>query len=166
MTDFKPSTAAIALLKEFEKGPNGDFAAEPYTCPAGKTTVGWGHVVRSDDRFTYPLTEERADGILRRDLERLAEQIQRVIRPSVLRSIKQCQIDALLCFAFNVGFGAFSSSTLLAKINQGDYLGAADQFPRWNKARDPKTGTMIELAGLTSRRKAERDLFLRDGVPT
>ena len=166
MTDFKPSTAAIALLKEFEKGPNGDFAAEPYTCPAGKKTVGWGHVIRPDDRFAYPLTEERADGILRRDLERLAEQIQRVIRPSVLRSIKQCQIDTLLCFAFNVGFGAFSSSTLLAKLNMCDPTGAADQFGRWNKARDPKTGAMIELAGLTRRRKAERDLFLRDGVPT
>lgn len=161
MIDFKPSPAAFALLKEFEKGPNGDFAAEPYTCPAGKRTVGWGHVVRSDDCFTYPLTEERADGILRRDLERLA----RSIRQTILRTLKQCQIDALLCFAFNVGFGAFFSSTLLAKINQGDYLGAADQFPRWNKARDPKTGARIELAGLTRRRKAERDLFLRDGVP-
>ena len=103
---------------------------------------------------------------MRRDLERLALAIRRVIQPSVLRSLKQCQSDALLCFAFNVGYGAVFNSTLLAKINQGDYLGAADQFPRWNKARDPKTGTMIELAGLTSRRKAERDLFLRDGVPT
>ena len=161
---INPSKAALALLKEFEKGPNGDFAALPYTCPAGKNTVGWGHVVRADDRFTYPLTEELADGILRRDLERLAEPIQRVIRPTVLRSLNQCQIDALLCFAFNVKFGAFSSSTLLAKLNQGDYIGAADQFPRWNKARDPKTGAMIELAGLTRRRKAERDLFLRDGT--
>ena len=90
---FKPSPAAFALLKEFEKGPNGDFAAEPYTCPAGKRTVGWGHVMRSDDCFTYPLTEERADGILRRDLERLA----RPIRQTILRTLKQCQIDALLC---------------------------------------------------------------------
>ena len=165
MIDFKPSPAAFALLKEFEKGPNGDFAAEPYTCPAGKTTVGWGHVVRSDDRFTYPLTEERADGILRRDLERMAETIQRVIQPSVLRSLKQCQIDALLCFAFNVGYGAFFNSTLLAMLNQCNYIGAADQFGRWNKARDPETGARIELAGLTRRRSAERDLFLRDGVP-
>ena len=163
---INPSKAALALLKEFEKGPNGDFAALPYTCPAGKNTVGWGHVVRADDRFTYPLTEELADGILRRDLERLAEPIQRVIRPTVLRSLKQCQIDALLCFAFNIGAGALSGSTLMAKLNQCDYIGAADQFGRWNKSHDPKTGAMIELAGLTRRRKAERDLFLRDGVPT
>ena len=163
---INPSQAALALLKEFEQGPHGGFAADPYTCPAGKKTVGWGHVVRSDDRFTYPLTAEDADRILLGDLGRLAELIQRAIRPSVLRSLKQCQIDALLCFAFNIGAGALSGSTLMAKLNQCDYIGAADQFGRWNKSHDPKTGAMIELAGLTRRRKAERDLFLRDGVPT
>lgn len=162
MPAIAPSPAALALLKEFEKGPNGDFAAEPYTCPAGKTTVGWGHVVRSDDRFTYPLTAEHAEGLLRRDLERFCALMAGTIKVPV----KQCMADALLCFVFNIGFSAFAGSTLLAKLNQRDYLGAADQFPRWNKARDPKTGARIEVAGLTRRRAAERDLFLRDGVPS
>lgn len=160
MEKINPGQAAIALLKEFEKGPGGDYAAEPYLCPAGKKTVGWGHVVRPDDRFTYPLTAEQADGLLRRDLERLCALLAGTIKVPV----KQCMVDALLCFAFHIGFGAFAYSTLLAKLNQCDYLGAADQFARWNKARDPKTGARIEMAGLTRRRAAERDLFLRDGV--
>lgn len=160
MPAIAPSPAALALLKEFEKGPNGDFAAEPYVCPAGKTTVGWGHVVRSDDRFTYPLTAEQAEGLLRRDLERFCALMTGAIKVPV----KPCMADALLCLVFNVGFGAFAASTLLAKLNQGDYLGAADQFKKWNKARNPKTGARIEVAGLTRRRAAERDLFLRDGL--
>lgn len=156
-----PSNAALALLHEFEQGPAGGFAAEPYVCPAGKTTVGWGHVVRADDKLIYPLSAERADDLLRRDLERFTALLASAIRVP----LQQCMFDALLCFVFNIGFGAFSDSTLLRKLNQGDYAGAADELLRWNKARDPKTGARIELAGLTRRRAAERDLFLRDGVP-
>lgn len=159
---MKASEAAIALLHEFERGPTGGFAAEPYVCPAGKTTVGWGHVVRADDRFTYPLTAERADVLLRRDLERFAALLAGAVRVP----LRQCMADALLCFVFNVGYSAFAGSTLLHKLNQGDYLGAADQLPKWNKARHPKTGERIEVAGLTRRRAAERELFLRDGVPS
>ncbi|EBY2991617.1 lysozyme, partial [Salmonella enterica subsp. enterica serovar Typhimurium] len=47
-----------------------------------------------------------------------------------------------------------SSSTLLRKLNSGDYAGAADEFLRWNKA-----GGKV-LNGLTRRREAERALFL------
>ena len=47
-----------------------------------------------------------------------------------------------------------STSTLLRKLNAGDYAGAADEFLRWNKA-----GGKV-LNGLTRRREAERALFL------
>ena len=158
---MKYSDAAIALLKEFEQGPDGGFAARPYPCPpGGEMTVGWGHVVRPSDRFTDPLTAERADGLLRRDLERFCTLMTGTIRVPV----KQCMIDALLCFVFNVGIGKFLASTLLVKLNRGDYAGSADEFSRWNKARDKETGQMVELVGLTRRRRAERDLFLRDGA--
>jgi lysozyme len=67
--------------------------------------------------------------------------------------LAQGQFDALVSFSFNVGLGALGSSTLLRKLNAGDYRGAAAEFPRWNKAG----GKVYE--GLTRRRAAERSLF-------
>ena len=68
--------------------------------------------------------------------------------------VTQNQFDALVSFTYNLGAGNLRSSTLLKKLNAGDYAGAADEFPKWNKAGGK------ELAGLTRRRNAERDLFL------
>jgi lysozyme len=64
------------------------------------------------------------------------------------------QFDALVDFSFNLGLGNLGSSTLLKKLNAGDVKGASEEFLRWDKA-----GGKV-LAGLTRRRKAERDLFL------
>ncbi|MCY1305462.1 Lysozyme RrrD [compost metagenome] len=68
--------------------------------------------------------------------------------------LSQGQFDALASFVFNLGSGNLQCSTLLRKLNAKDYAGAADEFPRWNKA-----GGKV-LAGLTRRRAAERALFL------
>jgi GH24 family phage-related lysozyme (muramidase) len=53
-----------------------------------------------------------------------------------------------------VGLAALTNSTLLKKLRKGDVAGAADEFPRWNKA-----GGKV-LNGLVKRRAAERELFL------
>jgi lysozyme len=70
--------------------------------------------------------------------------------------ITQNQYDALVDFVFNVGEGAFGKSTLLRKLNDGDCLGAAAEFPRWNKAK----GRV--LPGLTKRRAWEQSIFAPD----
>jgi len=70
-------------------------------------------------------------------------------------SMNQNQFDALVSFAFNLGLANLKGSTLLRLLNHGQYTEAAEQFLRWNKA-----GGMA-LPGLTRRRAAERDLFLR-----
>ncbi|HBX9956280.1 TPA: lysozyme, partial [Klebsiella variicola] len=49
---------------------------------------------------------------------------------------------------------ALSTSTLMKKLNTGDVKGAADEFLRWNRS-----GGKV-MAGLTNRRKAEREVFL------
>ena len=61
--------------------------------------------------------------------------------------------DALTCFTFNLGAGNLANSTLLKKLNQKDYEGAAEEFEKWIYA-----GGKV-LAGLVRRRKAERALF-------
>ncbi|WLH87869.1 lysozyme [Pseudomonas sp. FP453] len=69
-------------------------------------------------------------------------------------AINQGQWDALMSFTYNLGAANLGTSTLLKLLNAGDYPGAAEQFPRWNKA-----GGQV-LAGLTKRRAAERVMFL------
>ena len=68
--------------------------------------------------------------------------------------VTQNQCDALVSFAFNLGPANLKSSTLLRKVNSGDFNGAAEEFPKWNHA-----GGQV-LAGLTARRNAEKNLFL------
>ena len=155
---MSPSRAALDLIHEFEQGPQGGMASVPYADPAGKMTIGWGHRIHDTERFDKPLTAAQADALLRLDLERFATGVnERVTVP-----LTQAMFDALVCFAFNVGLGAFVGSTLLRLLNQRFYAAAAGQFPRWNKATE--AGQKIILLGLIRRRAAERALFERDGL--
>ena len=69
--------------------------------------------------------------------------------------VTQSQFDAMVSLAYNIGQGAFAKSTLVKELNAGaSKAEVAVQFMRWNKANGR------ELAGLTRRRKAEKNLFL------
>lgn len=161
MIHQSPGDAAVTFLKNFEQGPNGGFAPIAYRCPAGYFTIGWGHRIQPSERFQQPISAAEADRVLSADVA----QFGRLISGSIKVSLTQSMMDALACFVFNVGYGAFLKSTLRAKLNARDYTGAADQFLRWNKATNPKTGAKEVFSGLTRRRQAERELFLREGLP-
>ncbi|CAK0782312.1 lysozyme [Gammaproteobacteria bacterium] len=75
-------------------------------------------------------------------------------------ALTQGQFDALVSFVFNVGAGNLMKSTLLRKLNAGDFAGADDEFLRWNKAR----GKVVE--GLRRRRIAEMKVFVGVSVST
>lgn len=168
-----PSGDALELLKEHEQGPDGGFAPTPYRCPAGHLTVGWGHRVRRGETFPDPLTAEGAEALLRADLERIAPHVAVALRRLEVPQngagdrpqVTQSMFDAIVSLGFNIGVGALLGSTLMRRMRVGDFAGAAEEFLRWDKARDPKTGKKVRLAGLVRRRKAERALFLRDGLP-
>jgi lysozyme len=138
------SDDGVALVKEFE-----GCELKAYRCPAGVLTVGYGstgtHVHEGQE-----IDEITADAYLRKDLE-VAE---KCIAACVNVALTQGQFDALCSFVFNLGCGAFRKSTLLRKLNDGDDVGAADEFQRWSKAGGK------ELPGLVRRRKAEKELFL------
>lgn len=142
------SQAGLDLIKQFE-----GLRLKSYLCPASVWTIGYGstgpHV-----RQGMVISAPEAEALLRKDVGRF----ERAVEAMVKVTITQPQFDALVSFAFNVGTGALKSSTLLRKLNLGDYRGAADQLLRWNKA-----GKTV-LPGLTKRRKAERALFLSGGV--
>ncbi len=150
---MNPSQKALMIIKEFE-----GFSPKPYLCPAGKRTIGYGHVILAHERFPTFMSRITADALLQEDASRVARGIESMIEWPVTQN----QFDAMLCLAYNIGNSAFAGSTLLKKLNSGDIAGAADEFLRWDKVTNPKTGQKEPLAGLTKRRMAERKLFLGD----
>ena len=80
------------------------------------------------------------------------------LKRGVTVPVTQEQYDALLSLVFNIGEGAFMRSTLLVRLNAGRCTEAADQFLRWDYAGGQR------LRGLSKRRQAERNLFLKGCV--
>jgi lysozyme len=140
---MRTSKRGIDLVRSFE-----GLRLKAYKCPAGVWTIGYGHTgaVHEGDK----ITEEDAIEYLEDDLDRFEKCVDKAVNVPITQNM----FDALVSFAYNVGCGAFKKSALLKKLNAKDYEGAADQFPRWNKAGGR------ELAGLTRRRAAERAMFL------
>lgn len=141
---------AAELIKRFE-----GLRLRVYQDSAGKWTIGYGHLVQPGERF-YPygtvidITSDEADALLAQDMADAELEVSTVVRVPLSPN----QHDALVSFVFNVGGGAFADSTLLRKLNSGDYSGAASEFDKWvhaNGAVDP---------GLVSRRSQEKTLFM------
>lgn len=116
-------------------------------------TIGWGHTKTA--RQGMVITETQAEDLLRQDLAWVEDTIKRLVKVP----LEQNQFDALASLIFNIGGAAFAKSTVLRKLNEGDYKGAADAFLMWDKQRDKQTGKMNKLRGLTIRRTEERALF-------
>lgn len=132
-----------SLIKQFE-----GLRLNAYKCSANVWTIGYGHTGNVNESDTITLQE--AKDLLESDLEPFCDGINRVVTVD----LTQNQFNALVSLAYNIGLGNFKSSTLLRLLNSGDYLSAANEFPKWRKA-DGKI-----IAGLETRRKIERELFL------
>ncbi|MEM0979295.1 MAG: lysozyme [Cyanobacteria bacterium P01_H01_bin.58] len=138
----------LTLVKGFE-----GLELQAYRDSVGVWTIGYGHTSAAGPPDVYAgqsITEAEAEAILKRDLELF----ERGVRDLVQVGLNSNQFSALVVFSFNVGLGALADSTLLRKLNAGDYAGAANEFPRWVKAGGQT------LAGLVRRREAEKALFL------
>ncbi|UXO69971.1 lysozyme [Pantoea dispersa] len=140
---MQTSNNGINLIKRFE-----GLRLEAYRDSVGIPTIGYGHThgVKIGD----VITGAQADDFLREDLK-VAEL---TINTNAKVKLTQGQFDALASFVFNLGSGNFVKSTLLKKLNTGDYAGAADEFGKWVNAGGKK------LPGLVKRRAAEREVFL------
>lgn len=144
------SEKGLNLIKKFE-----GFSSSPYLCPANVPTIGYGNTFYEDGtKVTLDdesISEDRATELLKYITDKTFSSF---VNRAVDVELNQNQFDALVSFAYNLGNGSLEQSTLLKKLNAGDYDGAADEFLRWNRA-----GGKI-LAGLTKRRTEERELFL------
>ena len=115
-------------------------------------TVGYGH--RGGARPGQHVTEGEATRLLQSDIG----PIEDVIRKTVRAPLNQNEHDALVSLIFNIGEKNFRRSTVLAKLNDGDRLAAAEAFERWTRAH--VDGKLVKLDGLVRRRAAEKSLFL------
>jgi GH24 family phage-related lysozyme (muramidase) len=144
------NAAGLELIKSFE-----GFRATTYTCPGGKPTIGWGHVIQPGESFVEPISPAQGLSILARDLAQAEAAVERLVTAPLTDN----QFAALVSFTFNLGQGNLQKSTLLKKLNAGDYAGAANELPKWRMAG----GQVLE--GLVRRRAAERALFLTPDQP-
>lgn len=145
---------AAPLVKDRE-----GLKLEAYICPAGKPTIGYGHT--KGVKLGTRITKEQADQMLTVDLERFKAQASRYIKVPVTKG----QFIALMDFVYNLGVGSLRESTLLKLLNQGDYLGASEQFQRWVWVTTTnKEGQTVKerMKGLIERRALEKKYFLEE----
>jgi lysozyme len=130
------------------------LSLKPYLCPAKIPTIGYGNTYYSDGKrvtlLDKDITKQQAFDMFKEVANRFAKRVDEL----VTSDINQNQFNTLVSFAYNVGTGNFSSSTLLKKINKNpNDLTLKAEFLRWNKA-----GGKV-LNGLTNRRNEEADLY-------
>ncbi len=132
------------LIKSFES-----LRLTAYQDQGGVWTCGWGHVGPDVTEGTT-CTPEQAEIWFQEDTQKAVHGVD----ASLTTNVSQNQFDALVSFAFNVGVGAEAHSTMVKKVNARDFMGAAEEFPRWDKVKG------VASAGLQRRRLAEQALFL------
>ncbi len=150
-----PSEQGIKLIKSFE-----GLRLSAYRDVAGVWTIGYGSTRYHDGKPVKPgdklASEQQADALFANTLGQYEDAVNEYVKAP----LTQPQFDALVSFTYNEGTGALKESTLLKKLNEKDYPGAADQLLVWDKITNPQTGEKEVCSDLVARRKQERELFL------
>lgn len=157
MKENKMTNEGIELIKHFEGIPgSGKPFLNPYLCPAGRLTIGWGHTGK-DVKDGIRIDEAEAQRFLFLDILVAAN----CIKKNVKVELTDNQFSALVSWIFNLGCGNFMLSTLQKVINKKDWLACRYEIARWNKAINPNSGKLEPLEGLRRRRNAEVLLFMK-----
>ena len=152
---MKISQNCLDLIKKWE-----GFRSEAYLDPVGIPTIGYGTIRYPDGRkvgLGDTISEQVAEAFLLQDCEKFAQGVT----DALSTAINQNQFDALVSFTYNLGIGAFETSTLRRKINARKFDEAAEEFDRWVYAT--VNGVKKKLEGLVNRRRDERMLFEKIG---
>lgn len=160
------SADGIVALKRREcPPPNFDFVlfayddkifplrpAQPDEHILGTLTIGAGHT-GSDVKVGMTITPDQGAALLRRDLSWVRDCINKLCTPPT--ALTQNQIDALFSFVYNIGEALFAKSSVLRYINAGQLDKVPDGMRLYNKAKDRKTGQLVDNEGLANRRTSE-----------
>lgn len=145
----------FSLTQKDEKGFDTDLIKrweglelEAYLDTGGVWTIGYGHTKTA--RPGQRITKAEADYLLAKDVKWASEAVEKRVKVPLNRN----QRSALVSFVYNIGESQFASSTLLKKLNNSDYAGAAKEFMRWVY----DNGRFIK--GLQNRRREEFKTFV------
>lgn len=117
-----------------------------YRDPIGIVTACVGHTETAQMGRTY--TAEECSALLKKDLAEHDAKLMACVKHELPPNVHA----AMLSFTFNVGANAACSSTMMRKLNEGDFMGACAELSRWVYAGGK------QLPGLVKRRAAERRL--------
>lgn len=153
----KMSDNGRRLLTEWE-----GKESKVYRDSAGLMTIGVGHLLTKDEitsgkiliagvpvKYENGLTDQQIDKLLEQDLAWAESAVSDLVRVELM----ECMRDCLISFIYNIGVSAFKNSTLLKKLNDGEYEKIPDQLTRWNKINGKG------VHGLTNRRNKEIELW-------
>ena len=141
--EMETSQNGIELIKEFE-----GCKQVAYQDSVGVWTIGYGHTKTAyEGQLAIKKTCEK---LLAEDVAEFEEYVNKLVKVP----LTQNQFDALVAWTFNLGPTNLKESTMLRKLNYGDYESVPEEMKRWNKA-----GGEV-LNGLVRRREAEAELFI------
>ena len=126
-----------------------------YICPAGKPTIGVGHVILPSENIPNTITREFAMELLKKDVERF----EKAVNTLIIVELNQNQFDALVCFIFNTGEGGLKNTGVSKAVNSKNFAAVPAALRLWNKIK--VNGVSQENKGLTNRRISEAELFMR-----
>lgn len=152
-------------IKEYFEGREYKAYPDPLSKTGNPITIGIGHT-GNDVHMGLVWTDEQIDKAFADDIAKF----EKIANSAITATVNQHQFDAFVSILFNVGAGRKASandsgrdgiivlkngnsSTLLRKLNAGDYSGAANEFTKWCKSGSTKS------LGLYRRRYAEKLLF-------
>ncbi len=144
---MKTNDAGLQIIKDSE-----GLRTKAYRDTGNILTIGYGHTSAAGaPKVTegMTITAAEADEILRRDVAGAEKDVADLVKVP----LNENQHGAMVSFTFNLGRGQVAKSTLLRKLNDGDYAGAAAEFPKWIY----DNGAVQN--GLITRRAKERALF-------
>jgi lysozyme len=146
---MKLNNAGYQLICEFE-----GLRLKPYLCSAKVPTIGYGNTYYPDGKRVTLLDKEITKEYAFEIFKVIADKFARRVLSMVKKPLTQNQFNALVSFTYNVGTGAFSTSTLLKKVNANpNDLTIRNEFARWTRAN----GKIVN--GLVNRRKKESDVY-------
>lgn len=137
-------SAAVVTISHFEGKSN-----TAYPDPVAIPTICYGHT--AGVKYGDYKTDAECLAFLKEDVA-IA---QKAVRRNVKVPLSEMQEVAFISFVYNVGEGAFKKSTLLRKLNAGNYTGACNELPKWVNSKGKR------LPGLVRRRDFERELCLQ-----
>ena len=142
------SRSGIELIKSFE-----GFSSRTVRVDDEYWVIGFGHLRKSKD--PYRITRNEAEQVLR---EYDLPPFEALVLDHTYTPLHQGAFDALVSFAFNIGEEAFLKSDVLALLNAGETIAAAEAMGAWRKAK--VGGRTMVLDALVRRRAAEKAMFL------